>query len=218
MSGLDFLRRIASGELPGAPISGVLAFEPTTVEHGRVVFAGTPELRFYNPIGVVHGGWAATLLDSCMGCAVHSTLEPGQGYTTVEIKVSFVRPLMASTGPVEAKAASSIPAAASPRPKAAWSIRPADSTPTAPRPASSCRSDAPRPGAASNGPRAPFVLDHEDRRIRESVGMRASGTATDHTRMRALQTPVNGMRALTRREAVPIVKAGFSRRSAPALL
>ena len=103
MSGLDFLRRIASGELPGAPISGVLAFEPTTVEHGRVVFAGTPELRFYNPIGVVHGGWAATLLDSCMGCAVHSTLEPGQGYTMVEIKVSFVRPLTASTGRVEAE-------------------------------------------------------------------------------------------------------------------
>ncbi len=67
------------------------------------MFGGTPDARFYNPLGSVHGGYAATLLDSCMGCAVHSTLDPGQLFTTVELKVNFVRPLNEQTGPVRAE-------------------------------------------------------------------------------------------------------------------
>ena len=68
-----------------------------------MVFAGTPDLRHYNPIGVVHGGYAATLLDSCMGCAVHSALEAGQGYTTLELKVNYVRAMTVNTGRVRAE-------------------------------------------------------------------------------------------------------------------
>ena len=102
-SGLEFLRRVAAGELPAPPISETLNFFIREVEKGRVVFAGTPEFRFYNPLGSVHGGWAATLLDSCMGCAVHSALEAGQGYTTLELKVNFVRALSEDVGRVEAE-------------------------------------------------------------------------------------------------------------------
>ena len=102
-SGLEFLRRVAAGELPAPPISETLNFSIRDVEKGRVVFAGTPEFRFYNPLGSVHGGWAATLLDSCMGCAVHSALEAGQGYTTLELKVNFVRALSEHVGRIEAE-------------------------------------------------------------------------------------------------------------------
>ena len=70
---------------------------------GRVVFIGTPRFKHYNPIGTVHGGYAATLLDSCMACAVHTHLQPGQGYTTVEFKINLVRPMTAETGEVRAE-------------------------------------------------------------------------------------------------------------------
>jgi len=103
MSGLEFLQAWIEGRLPSPPISGVFDFDAASVEKGRVVFTGTPDARFYNPIGTVHGGWAATLLDSCMACAVHSTLEPGQGYTTLEIKINYVRPMNERTGRVEAE-------------------------------------------------------------------------------------------------------------------
>jgi uncharacterized protein (TIGR00369 family) len=103
LSGLDFLQRIADGRLPVPPIAELLGFRPVEVESGRVVFAATPDARHYNPIGSVHGGYAATLLDSCMSCAVHSMLKAGQGYTTVEFKVNFVRPLHADTGEVRAE-------------------------------------------------------------------------------------------------------------------
>ena len=103
MSGLDFLRAIAAGELPAPPIGELFEFDLLEVEKGRVVFAGTPDRRFYNPIGSVHGGYAATLLDSCMGCAVHSTLDPGIGYTTLEFKVQLVRPMSDQTGVVRAE-------------------------------------------------------------------------------------------------------------------
>ena len=103
MSGLEFLQAWIEGRLPSPPISGVFDFDAASVEKGRVVFTGTPDARFYNPIGTVHGGWAATLLDSCMACAVHSTLEPGQGYTTLEIKINYVRAMTDRTGPVEAE-------------------------------------------------------------------------------------------------------------------
>jgi uncharacterized protein (TIGR00369 family) len=98
MTGLEVIRALAAGELPGAPIAELLGFAPVEVEEGRVVFAAVPEERHYNPIGTVHGGLAATLLDSAMGCAVHSTLPAGVGYTTLELKVNFTRPITSETG------------------------------------------------------------------------------------------------------------------------
>jgi uncharacterized protein (TIGR00369 family) len=98
VTGLEFLRAIAAGELPGAPIADLLGFAPVEAEEGRVVFAAVPEQQHYNPIGTVHGGLAATLLDSAMGCAVHSTLPAGVGYTTLELKVNFVRTITSETG------------------------------------------------------------------------------------------------------------------------
>jgi uncharacterized protein (TIGR00369 family) len=98
VTGLEVLQAIAAGELPGAPIAELLGFEPIEAEEGRVVFAAVPDQKHYNPIGTVHGGLAATLLDSAMGCAVHSTLPAGTGYTTLELKVNFTRPITAETG------------------------------------------------------------------------------------------------------------------------
>ena len=102
-SGLDYLRRIFAPDGEAAAIGTLIGMSFVSADHGRVVFALTPEERHYNPIGSVHGGIAATLLDSAMGCAVHSTLPPGTGYTTAEIKVSYVRALTAATGPVRAE-------------------------------------------------------------------------------------------------------------------
>ena len=102
-SGLQFLRDIASGALPYPPIGKTLNFFLLEAEEGRVVFQGTPTFDFYNPIGTVHGGWAATLLDSCMGCAIHTLLKKGFGYTTAELKINMVRPLSDKTGPVRAE-------------------------------------------------------------------------------------------------------------------
>ncbi len=99
MSGLDYLLDLLKSErLP--PISALMNFTAVTFEHGRAVFEGTPGEFHYNPIGAVHGGFAATLLDSALGCAVHTTLQPGFAYTTVELKVNYVRPLRANTGAV----------------------------------------------------------------------------------------------------------------------
>jgi len=98
LSGLEYLHAIAAGEIPPPPIAVLLGFELEEVEEGRAVFAVTPQEFHYNPIGVVHGGLAATLLDSAMGCAVHTQLERGVGYTTLEVKTNFVRPMTAETG------------------------------------------------------------------------------------------------------------------------
>lgn len=103
MCGLDFLRAIREGKLPAPPMSRLLSFRLIEVEHGRVAFEGLPGPAHYNPIGSVHGGYAATLLDSCMGCAVQSTLSQGFGYTTLEFKVGLVRGLTRDTGPVRAE-------------------------------------------------------------------------------------------------------------------
>jgi uncharacterized protein (TIGR00369 family) len=103
MSGLDFLRAIAEGRLPHPPINDPLNFYLIEASKGHAVFMGEPRHEFYNPIGSVHGGWASTLLDSCMACAVQSTLPVGQGYTTVELKVNLVRALTTETGPVRAE-------------------------------------------------------------------------------------------------------------------
>ena len=98
MSGLEALSLIAAGELPPPPIGKTLGFGPIEVEEGRATFTIEPAEFHYNPIGVVHGGLALALLDSAMGCAVHSTLAAGVAYTTLEVKANFVRPLTSSTG------------------------------------------------------------------------------------------------------------------------
>ena len=97
MSGLEFLSGIAAGELPAPPIARTLSFYLKEVSEGRVVFEGTPGIDHYNPLGGVHGGWFGTLLDSCLACAVQSTLPKGSGYTTLEYRVNITRPLLESS-------------------------------------------------------------------------------------------------------------------------
>lgn len=104
LSGLEYLRKIVQGELPRPPISALLDFGIIEVREGIAVFAVKPAEYHYNPIGVVHGGLAATLLDSAMGCAVHSTLPAGAGYTTLEIKVNYIRPMTVETGVLRCEA------------------------------------------------------------------------------------------------------------------
>lgn len=98
MSGLDYLRAMLRGDLPSPPIAALMSFQVETVEEGDVVFSCVPDESVYNPIGVVHGGLVCTLLDSVAGCAVHSTLPAGVGYTSAEIKVSYLRPVHKDTG------------------------------------------------------------------------------------------------------------------------
>jgi len=102
MSGAAFLRAIAERRLPPPPIAVLMGFDIVEVGEGRVVFAVEPQEIHYNPIGMVHGGLAATLLDSAMGCAVHSLLPEGRAYTTLELKVNYVRALKHDTGRVQA--------------------------------------------------------------------------------------------------------------------
>jgi uncharacterized protein (TIGR00369 family) len=101
--GLTFLRGLAEGRFPAPPITQTLGFTLTEVDPGRAVFSGMPEFRHYNPIGSVHGGFAMTLLDSALACAIHTTLAKGETYTTLEIKVNLVRPLTKETGLVRAE-------------------------------------------------------------------------------------------------------------------
>lgn len=103
MSGLELMLGIRDGRLPSAPISQALDFSLEVVEPGFIVFVGRPALSHYNPIGAVHGGYAGTLLDSAMSCAVQTTLERGQGYTTLEYKIHLVRAITEGTGPVRAE-------------------------------------------------------------------------------------------------------------------
>ena len=102
-SGIEFLQRIFNGELPSPPIGETLGFVPIAAEPGRVVFQGTPDRRYYNPLGGVHGGYFCTLLDSALGCAIHSMLPKGIGYTTLELKVNLIRSLNDRVGPVRAE-------------------------------------------------------------------------------------------------------------------
>jgi uncharacterized protein (TIGR00369 family) len=104
MPGLDYLRGILRGEYPAAPIAATLNFFPTEFDHGRAVFEGIPERFAYNPLGGVHGGWAATILDSALGCAVHSTLPAGKYYTTVDLSISLVRAITETTKRVRCEA------------------------------------------------------------------------------------------------------------------
>lgn len=99
----EFFEGISSGELPSPPIGDLVDFIPLEWSPGRFVFQGTPDARHYNPLGTVHGGYAATLLDSCMGCAIHTQLKKGQGYTTLDLRISYVRAMGSHTGPVRAE-------------------------------------------------------------------------------------------------------------------
>jgi len=102
MPGAAFLRAIAERRLPPPPIANLMGFDIVEVGEGEVVFAVQPQEFHYNPIGMVHGGLAATLLDSAMGCAVHSLLPEGRAYTTLELKVNFIRALRHDIGVVKA--------------------------------------------------------------------------------------------------------------------
>ncbi|TCT09266.1 uncharacterized protein (TIGR00369 family) [Tepidamorphus gemmatus] len=100
MDGLSQLEAVIAGTFPAPPIARTLGFMLREVEPGRALFAGLPGFDHLNPLGTVHGGWAATLLDSALGCAVHTTLKVGEAYTTIEFKVNLVRPLLPDTGEV----------------------------------------------------------------------------------------------------------------------
>jgi uncharacterized protein (TIGR00369 family) len=93
MSGMDVFDAIFRGELPAPPIGETMDFIPVHMAPGLAIFQGRPLKRHFNPLGTVHGGWFCTLLDSAMGCAVHTTLPAGKGYTTLEVKVNMLRPL-----------------------------------------------------------------------------------------------------------------------------
>lgn len=103
-AGLEQMRAIVSGELPPPPMAVLMGMTVAEVGDGHAVFVGQPGEQHFNPIGVVHGGFAATLLDSAMGCAVHTTLPQGRAYTSLEVKVNFVRAIRLDTGPVVAEA------------------------------------------------------------------------------------------------------------------
>ena len=103
MSGLEFVRGLADGTLPLNTIAKTLGYDIAEAESGRVVVTAEPGENHLNPAGTVHGGLAATMLDSCMGLAIQSTLETGLGSTTLEFKISFLRPITPETGPIRAE-------------------------------------------------------------------------------------------------------------------
>src|SRR4029077_17502197 len=98
MAGLDYVRAVQSGELPPPPIAVVMNFRIDELDEGRAVFIGEPGEEHYNPIGVVHGGYASTILDSALGCAVHTTLPAGIGYTSQTLEIKYLRPITRDTG------------------------------------------------------------------------------------------------------------------------
>jgi uncharacterized protein (TIGR00369 family) len=105
VQGLALLQGMIDGRYPSPPIAELMDFRVTELGPGRAVFTGRPGRQHYNPSGTVHGGFAATLLDSAMGCAVHTLVPQGQGFTTLEIKVNYVRPMFDATGEVRCEAA-----------------------------------------------------------------------------------------------------------------
>ncbi len=100
LSGLEFLNQIVRGELPSPPFAKTAAMNLIEVSEGRAVFEAHPAETFFNPMGTIHGGWIATVLDSSLGCAVHTTLAAGQLYSTVELSVRLVRKVMPQSGPM----------------------------------------------------------------------------------------------------------------------
>jgi uncharacterized protein (TIGR00369 family) len=104
MAGLDYVRAIQAGELPPPPIAVVMNYSIAELEEGRAVFEGEAGEEHYNPIGVVHGGYASTILDSALGCAVHTTLPAGVAYTSQTLEVKYLRPITRDTGVVRCEA------------------------------------------------------------------------------------------------------------------
>lgn len=102
LTGLQALHAMLAGELPYPHIADTMDFGLVEVDFGKAVFQGVPQLKHYNPLGSVHGGWYATLLDSALGCAVHTTMAVGMGYTTAELSVNIVRAASARNGPLRA--------------------------------------------------------------------------------------------------------------------
>ena len=102
-SGFDFLCAIRDGKLPHPQIAKTLDFQLVVVEKGFVVWEGSPKAEYFNPLGRVHGGWIATLLDSCMGCAGHTMLDAGYPYTTLDLKVNYTRGIMPNVGLLRAE-------------------------------------------------------------------------------------------------------------------
>jgi uncharacterized protein (TIGR00369 family) len=100
MTGMEYMTAVVTGEVPPPPIAVTMRLRPVELEEGRVIFEGEPGEEHYNPIGVVHGGYAATLLDSALGCAVHTTLPAGVGYTSLGLEAKYVRPITRETGRV----------------------------------------------------------------------------------------------------------------------
>lgn len=103
LTGLEIFQKVLTGELLTTPFAETLDYQLIEVEKGRVVFGSTPSVRFSNPLGTMHGGYLATLLDSAMACAVHTTLGAGKGCTSLEFKINFVRPIFESTGYIKAE-------------------------------------------------------------------------------------------------------------------
>ena len=103
MPGLDYLTGIAEGRIPGAPIAAHLGMRLVSVGDGEVVFAAVPDESLYNPIGMVHGGVAATMLDSAIGCAVHTRLPAGVVYSSIDLKVSYLKAIHPSAGELRAR-------------------------------------------------------------------------------------------------------------------
>ena len=98
LPGIEYLRGLLDGTVPPPPFAATSRIWPAEIEEGRVVFMGEPASDFYNPMGIVHGGWVATLLDTGMACAVHSVLKAGEGFTTLSMNMTFVRPVGESSG------------------------------------------------------------------------------------------------------------------------
>ncbi len=134
------MQDLLSGDLPAPPMSATLKFGLTEVEEGRVVFKGLPTEEHLNPLGTVHGGWTATIMDSALGCAVFTTVKPGEAYTTVEFKVNLVRPLLPGMGEVFCEGASCIAAGRSRHRKPGFATATASCWPMVLKPARSSRS------------------------------------------------------------------------------
>jgi uncharacterized protein (TIGR00369 family) len=104
LSGLEYFKKMIAGELDPPPMLKLLGIRLAEAEAGRVVFTGTVADEHYNGMGVAHGGYAATLLDSALGCAINSVMPPGKRYTTLELKVNLTRPLTREVGPLRCEA------------------------------------------------------------------------------------------------------------------
>jgi uncharacterized protein (TIGR00369 family) len=98
MAGIDYMRAMVDGILPMPPIAGLMEFDMAAADPGLVVFTCKPDESVFNPIGAIHGGLVCTLLDSVVGCALHSTLPQGKGYTSIEIKVNYLKAVRLSSG------------------------------------------------------------------------------------------------------------------------